>query len=383
MTPDPNDHDVQWMQRALRLAKRGYYSSMPNPRVGCVVVKDGQCVGEGAHIRAGGPHAEIHALKAAGNNAAGATAYVTLEPCAHHGRTGPCAEALVNAGIARLVVAMADPNPLVAGRGLARCREAGITVRVGVCEDDAEQLNAGFNQRMREGRPRVTLKLAMSLDGRSAMANGQSQWITGPAARRDVQRLRAASSAIVTGVGSIVQDDSRLTVRDDEAGFSADTERAAQPPLRVVVDTHLRTPLSARILQGESETIIATCTEDSARMAAFETAGATLWRLPCVNGHVDLQALLAQLASERQCNDVLVEAGATLAGSCWQAGLADELVLYIAPVFLGSTAKPLMVLPLQEMCEKYSLRITQTRAVGHDWKVTAVPNGQGNEPPQR
>ena len=383
MTRDTHDHDVQWMQRALRLAKRGYYSTMPNPRVGCVVVKEGQCVGEGFHIRAGGPHAEIHALKAAGDNAAGATAYVTLEPCSHHGRTGPCAEALVNAGIARVVVAMADPNPLVAGRGLARCREAGIAVRVGVCEDEAQQLNAGFSLRMREGRPRVTLKLAMSLDGRTAMANGQSQWITGPAARRDVQRLRAASSAIVTGVGSILYDDSRLTVRDEEAGFSADTERAAQPPLRVVVDTHLRTPLSARILHCKGDTILATCVTDSARVAAFEAAGAIVWQLPCANGHVDLHALMTRLASERQCNDVLVEAGATLAGSCWQAGLVDELVLYIAPVFLGSSAKPLMVLPLQEMCEKYSLRITQTRAVGHDWKVMAVPDGQGNAPPQR
>lgn len=382
MTHDSNDHDVRWMQQALRLARRGYYSTMPNPRVGCVLVKNGQCVGEGFHIRAGGPHAEIHALNAAGDAASGATAYVTLEPCSHHGRTGPCADALIRAGIARLVVAMADPNPLVAGRGLNRCREAGIDVRVGVCEADAQQLNAGFIQRMRDGRPRVTLKLAMSLDGRTAMANGESQWITGPAARGEVQRLRAASGAIVTGIGSILQDDSRLTVRNDEAGLGSDIERAAQPPLRVVMDTQLRTPPTARILQGEGETIIVTCATDRARIVALEAQGATVWQQSSNQTSVNPTALLEQLAVERQCNDVLLEAGATLAGSWWQAGLVDELALFIAPVLLGSNAKPLMALPLHDMCEKYSLRIERMRAIGNDWMVTAVPAGQGNEPPQ-
>ena len=382
MTHDSNDHDVRWMQQALRLARRGYYSTMPNPRVGCVLVKNGQCVGEGFHIRAGGPHAEIHALNAAGDAASGATAYVTLEPCSHHGRTGPCADALIRAGIARLVVAMADPNPLVAGRGLNRCREAGIDVRVGVCEADAQQLNAGFIQRMRDGRPRVTLKLAMSLDGRTAMANGESQWITGPAARGEVQRLRAASGAIVTGIGSILQDDSRLTVRNDEAGLGSDIERAAQPPLRVVMDTQLRTPPTARILQGEGETIIVTCATDRARVVALEAQGATVWQQSSNQTSVNPTALLEQLAVERQCNDVLLEAGATLAGSWWQAGLVDELALFIAPVLLGSNAKPLMALPLHDMCEKYSLRIERMRAIGNDWMVTAVPAGQGNEPPQ-
>lgn len=368
------------MQCALRLAQRGYYSTMPNPRVGCVLVRDGQCVGEGFHIRAGGPHAEIHALNAAGGNAVGATAYVTLEPCSHHGRTGPCADALVKAGITRLVVAMADPNPLVAGQGLNRCREAGINVTVGVCETDAQRLNAGFIQRMRDGRPRVTLKLAMSLDGRTAMANGESQWITGPAARGEVQRLRAASSAIVTGIGSILQDNSRLTVRADEAGFDSEVERAAQPPLRVVMDTHLQTPPTAYILQGEGETIIATCSSDTARIAALEARGATIWQQSSAQTRVDPVALLARLADERQCNDVMIEAGATLAGSWWQAGLVDELVLFIAPVLLGSKARPLMALPLQDMCEKYSLRIERMRAIGHDWMVTAVPIAQGNSP---
>lgn len=371
------------MQHALRLARRGYYSTMPNPRVGCVLVKEGLCVGEGFHIRAGGPHAEIHALNAAGAAAAGATAYVTLEPCSHHGRTGPCADALVNAGVKRLVVAMADPNPLVAGRGLNRCREAGIDVRVGVCEGEAQQLNAGFVQRMQNGRPRVTLKLAMSLDGRTAMASGESLWITGPAARGEVQRLRAASGAIVTGVGSILQDDSRLTIREDEAGLGVDIERAAQPPLRVVMDTYLRTPLTARILQGEGETIIVTCSTDRDRIAAFEAHGATIWQQPCAQSSVDPAAVLTQLANERQCNDVLLEAGATLAGSWWQAERVDELALFIAPVLLGSNAKPLMTLPLHDMCEKYSLRIERMRAIGNDWMVTAVPAGQGNPPPQR
>ncbi|WP_027706218.1 bifunctional diaminohydroxyphosphoribosylaminopyrimidine deaminase/5-amino-6-(5-phosphoribosylamino)uracil reductase RibD [Zymobacter palmae] len=378
-----DDHDVRWMQRALQLARRGYYSTMPNPRVGCVLVKNGQCVGEGFHIRAGGPHAEIHALTAAGDQAAGATAYVTLEPCSHHGRTGPCADALIRAGISRLVVAMADPNPLVAGRGLNRCREAGIDVRVGVCEPEAQQLNAGFVQRMRDGRPRVMLKLAMSLDGRTAMANGESQWITGPAARSEVQRLRAASGAIVTGIGSVLQDDSRLTVRNDEAGLGPNIERAAQPPLRVVMDTHLRTPPTARILQGDSETIIVTCSTDQVRIAVLEAQGATVWQQPSTQALVDPAALLVQLADERQCNDVLLEAGATLAGSWWQAGLVDELVLFIAPVLLGSEARPLMALPLHDMCEKYSLRVERMRAIGNDWVVTAVPAGQGNPPPQR
>lgn len=382
MTPDIETQDIRWMRRALRLARRGHYSTMPNPRVGCVLVKDGECIGEGFHIRAGGPHAEIHALIAADKQAVGATAYVTLEPCSHHGRTGPCADALINAGIKRLVVAMTDPNPLVAGQGLNRCRDAGIVVRVGVCEAESQQLNAGFIQRMREGRPRVTLKLAMSLDGRTAMDNGESQWITGPAARRKVQQLRAGSGAIVTGIGSILQDDSRLTVREDEAGFGVTTERAVQPPLRVVMDTHLRTPLSARILQSEGETIIVTCATDSARIEALEAHGATVWQQPATRTRVDPAMLLRRLAEERQCNDVLLEAGATLAGSWWQAGLVDELVLFIAPVLLGSEAKPLMALPLNDMCDKYSLRIAQMRAVGQDWMVTAVPAGQGNTPPQ-
>lgn len=383
MMHDSNDHDVRWMQQALGLARRGYYSTMPNPRVGCVLVKEGRCVGEGFHIRVGGPHAEIHALNAAGDDAAGATAYVTLEPCSHHGRTGPCADALIRAGISRLVVAMADPNPLVAGRGLNRCREAGIDVRVGVCEPEAQQLNAGFVQRMRSGRPRVTLKLAMSLDGRTAMANGESQWITGPAARSEVQRLRAASGAIVTGIGSILQDDSRLTVRSHEAGLGADIEQAAQPPLRVVMDTHLKIPLTARILQGDGETIIVTCATDSARIKALEAQGTTVWQQPHAQSTIDPLALLTRLADERQCNDVLLEAGATLTGSWWQAGLVDELIIFMAPVLLGSHARPLMALPLDNMCEKYSLHIERMRAIGQDWMITAVPAGQGNAPPQR
>lgn len=374
--------DHCWMQRALMLARKGRYSTMPNPRVGCVLVRDGQCVGEGFHMRAGGPHAEVHALCAAGGNAAGATAYVTLEPCSHHGRTGPCADALVSAGISRLVVAMADPNPLVAGQGIARCQKAGINVKMGVCEDDARDLNAGFIKRMQHGRPRTVLKLASSLDGRTAMASGESQWITGPAARGEVQRMRASSGAIITGIGSVLHDDSRLTVRDDEAAFEKGIERAGHPPLRVVLDTTLRIPSNARIFDEKGDVIIVTRATDPARCEALTARGAQLWHQPAGTAPLDLDNVLARLASEHQCNDVLIEAGATLAGSAWQTGLVDELVLFIAPVLLGSDARPLMHLPLQAMCEKYSLTVTQTRAIGQDWMVHAHPYGRGNSTPR-
>ena len=367
--------DQRWMQRALALARQGCYSTMPNPRVGCVLVKQGACIGEGFHLRAGGPHAEIHALAAAGDDACGATAYVTLEPCSHQGRTGPCANALVAAGIQRLVVAMMDPNPLVAGRGIARCREAGIDVCVGVCEEEAQQLNAGFIQRMQTGRPRVTLKQAMSLDGRTAMASGESQWITGADARQEVQRLRAASGAIITGVGTILHDNSRLTVRADEAGFDQATARALRPPLRVVLDTALRTPPEAQVLKGDGETLIVTLLKDATREAALKAQGATvvLGQQASSGSGIDLDALLRHLAAAYQCNDVLIEAGATLAGSAWQAGVVDELLLFIAPVLLGSDARPLMYLPLHAMSQKHALTVTETRAVGRDWMVRARP----------
>ena len=367
--------DQRWMQRALALARQGCYSTMPNPRVGCVLVKQGACIGEGFHLRAGGPHAEIHALAAAGDDACGATAYVTLEPCSHQGRTGPCANALVAAGIQRLVVAMMDPNPLVAGRGIARCREAGIDVCVGVCEEEAQQLNAGFIQRMQTGRPRVTLKQAMSLDGRTAMASGESQWITGADARQEVQRLRAASGAIITGVGTILHDNSRLTVRADEAGFDQATARALRPPLRVVLDTALRTPPEAQVLKGDGETLIVTLLKDATREAALKAQGATvvLGQQASSGSGIDLDALLRHLAAAYQCNDVLIEAGATLAGSAWQAGVVDELLLFIAPVLLGSDARPLMYLPLHVMSQKHALTVTETRAVGRDWMVRARP----------
>src|SRR6056297_2282103 len=288
-------HDRVCMARALRLAERGRYTTAPNPRVGCVLVRGGAVVGEGWHERAGGPHAEIVALAAAGAAARGATAYVSLEPCCHHGRTGPCTEALIEAGVARVVYGADDPNPRVAGEGAARLRAAGIDVAGGLLAAQSERLNAGFLLRMRHGRPRVTLKIASSLDGATAMASGESRWITGDAARRDVQRLRAASGAILTGIGTVLADDPRLTVRGEAFGA------APRQPLRVVLDSRLRTPADAKVLAG---------------------TGAVL-------------ALLAQ----REINDVLVEAGPELCGAFLAAGLVDELVIYLAPHIMGSETR--------------------------------------------
>ena len=370
--------DEAWMARALRLAERGRYTTMPNPRVGCVLVKDGELVGEGFHMRSGEAHAETHALAKAGDKASGATAYVTLEPCSHHGRTGPCCEALIQAGVARVVVAMQDPNPLVAGRGIERMRAAGIQVDVGVLEEDAWALNAGFLLRMVQGRPRVRLKMAMSLDGRTAMPSGESQWITGPEARRDVQRLRAESCAILTGVDSIIFDNARLTVRPEQLGevegVSAEIISVRQP-LRVILDSTLRMPLAAACLVEPGRTLVVTVAGiQSARRAKLEQAGAEILELPAgENGRVDLVALLSWLAEHEQCNDVLVETGATLAGAMMDAGLVDELRLYLAPTLLGSEARPLLNLGLERMDQQRPLDILDIRAFGKDWRILARP----------
>lgn len=365
-----------WMARALELARRGLYTTHPNPRVGCVLVKDGRLVGEGYHARAGEPHAEVHALNAAGDAARGATAYVTLEPCSHHGRTGPCAVALIEAGVARVVVAMEDPNPAVAGRGIAMLREAGIEVTVGIAEDEARALNVGFVRRMDHGRPFVRLKMAMSLDGRTAMQSGESQWITGPEARRQVQRLRARASAVLTGVESVIFDNSRLTVRADQLGLDDAESIATRQPLRVIVDSRLRLPEAAACLTEPGRTlVVAVEGVEEERIERLTRAGAEVLTLPAGDdGRVDLDAVLRHLAEVEQANEVLLETGATLAGAMLDAGLVDEMQLFVAPTLLGGDARPLFQLAgIETMAHQRGLEILDIRAVGQDWRITARP----------
>jgi diaminohydroxyphosphoribosylaminopyrimidine deaminase/5-amino-6-(5-phosphoribosylamino)uracil reductase len=358
--------DYRYMAHALRLAERGLFTTDPNPRVGCVVVRDGSIVGEGWHERTGGPHAEVHALQQAGGDAAGATVYVTLEPCSHHGRTPPCASALINAGVARVVAAMQDPNPAVAGQGLQALRDAGIEVAAGLLEDDAGLLNPGFAMRMRHGRPWVRCKLAMSLDGRTAMASGESQWITGPAAREDVHRLRARSSVIMTGIGTVLADDPSLTAR--LAGHDAGMLRQ---PLRVVLDSDLQTPPAARLLQQPGETLVVTGLEDAERHAALARPGVSVVTLPTRDGRPDPVAVMQYLA-RLEINEVHLEAGARLSGAMLEAGLVDELVIYLAPHLMGDAARGLFHLPdLERMAQRIRLQVRDIRAVGEDWRITA------------
>ena len=355
--------DRRYMARALQLARRGIYTADPNPRVGCVLVGDDRIVGEGWHERAGEPHAEVNALRAAGAAAKGATAYVTLEPCSHHGRTPPCADALIEAGITRVVAAMEDPNPQVAGQGLKRLREAAIEVESGVMAAEAEALNPGFVSRMRRGRPWVRCKLAMSLDGRTAMASGESKWITGKAARADVQRLRARSSAIVCGIGTVLADDPALTARLENT--------AVRQPLRVVLDPYLSTPDSARMLQQPGDTLIICAEDEPAIRERLQAVGAEVVVLPGRDATIDLAALM-HLLGQRQINEVLVETGAVLSGAVLRAGLIDELVVYMAPHLMGDQARGLFHLPgLDTMQERIEVVIDDIRAVGRDWRVTA------------
>jgi len=370
------EQDARHMARALELARRALFMTRPNPRVGCVLVRDGETVGEGWTAPAGGPHAEIRALQMAGKRARGATAYVNLEPCSHHGRTPPCVDALIEAGVARVVAAMRDPNPQVGGAGLARLRAAGVDVAVGPLEEVATALNAGFVRRMARGRPLVRLKLAASLDGRTAMASGESRWITGFEARRDVQRLRARSCAVITGSGTVLADDPRLTVRPETLGDELDGQTRAFlercPPLRVVVDGSLRTPPGARLFAGGGEVLIAAAQADPARSERLVSAGATVRSLPTAEGRVDLAALLATLA-EGECNEVLVEAGAGLAGAFLAARLVDELWLYQAPMLLGAAARPLISLELERLAEAVRLETVDVRAVGADQRLILKP----------
>ena len=353
------DHGM--MARALQLAERGLWTTSPNPRVGCVLVRAGQVVGEGWHEKAGEAHAEVHALRAAGDQAKGATAYVTLEPCSHHGRTPPCAEALIAAGVSRVVAAMTDPNPLVAGQGLAMLRAAGIETASGLLETEARERNMGFVARMPRGRPWLRLKAAASLDGKTALNNGVSQWITGPDARRDGHAWRARACAILTGIGTVRDDDPQLSVR------AVDTTRQ---PLRVVVDSRLEIPLTARILQ-DGPVLIVGAVENAEKMAMLRSTGNFVEILKNPAGKVDLKALL-ELLAQRGINEVHAEAGCKLNGSLLREGLVDELLLYLAPCLIGHAASGLFNLPeLTTLDDKHRLQIRDLRQVGEDIRLIA------------
>ena len=349
------------MARALRLAARGLYTTTPNPRVGCVLVRDGRIVGEGWHEKAGLPHAEVHALAAAGELARGATAYVTLEPCSHFGRTPPCADALVKAGVNRVVAAMQDPNPEVAGKGLEKLRRAGIETSSGLLETEARELNVGFVSRMSRGRPWVRLKVAMSLDGRTALNNGISQWITGAAARRDAHAWRARACAMMTGIGTVRDDDPQLTVR---------AVATTRQPLRVLLDGWLEVRPAAKIIAG-GNALVYSSVADETRAAALREQGAEVVVLPDGTGKVDLAAMLRDLAG-RGINEVMVEAGARLNGALLKAGCIDEMLIYQAPVILGDKARGMATLPeLTELGGKIRLDIFETRRIGEDLRLRA------------
>jgi diaminohydroxyphosphoribosylaminopyrimidine deaminase / 5-amino-6-(5-phosphoribosylamino)uracil reductase len=361
--------DREAMQHALTLAERGLGSTDPNPRVGCVIVQGARIVGEGWHERAGGSHAEVAALAAAGERATGATVYVTLEPCSHHGRTPPCVEALLRARVARVVFAAVDPNPEVNGRGAAALRDGGVEVEGGLLEREALELNCGFVKRMAEGRPWVRVKLAMSLDGRTALATGESRWITGEAAREDVQQWRARSSAILTGIGTVLADDPRLDVRLP----------AGQPPrqpLRVVLDSHLRTPPGARLVDGGGEVLILTAQsslKDVQSGMRLTARGVRIESAPEANGRLLLGAVLDRLG-ELEVNELQVEAGPTLAGELVRHSLVDELLLYVALRLLGDEARPLLELPAPAfLSEARALTLIEMRQLGDDLRLRLRP----------
>jgi len=349
------------MSRALELAQRGLYTTAPNPRVGCVIVSAGAIVGEGWHERAGGPHAEVAALEAAGARARGGSAYVSLEPCVHQGRTGPCTEALIASGVKRVIAAVQDPNPLVRGQGLARLREAGITSEIGLLEDEAREVNIGFTSRMTRGRPWVRMKVAASLDGKTALNNGRSRWITGEAARRDGHHWRARACAVLTGIGTVRDDDPLLTVRDVET---------TRQPLRIVVDSRLELPLNARVLRGGG-LLIASARDDTRAIAALREKGAEVVVIPNRAGKVELPALMRELA-KREINEIHVEAGHRLNGSLVDEGLIDELLVYLAPSLLGDAARGMFHLPeLADLEGRRKLAIRDARMIGPDIRIIA------------
>ncbi len=358
---DAEDH--RWMQHALMLAKRGLYTTRPNPAVGCVLIKDGKVVGEGFHPKAGEPHAEVFALRQAGEAAKGATAYVTLEPCSHFGRTPPCANGLIDAQVSRVVMAVLDANPQVAGQGLAKLQAAGIETRVGVCEAEAREINAGFLQTMAGGRPFVRLKVAASLDGRTAMSSGESKWITGSAARQDVQHFRAMSGAIITGIGTVLADDPQLNVRAVTDGTPI--EKIPQP-LRVVLDRHGKIPKTAQILNQAQSTLMVGI--DPEKTFSHINVDVEKW------SYQSLASLLDDLKNKKNIHDVMIEAGATLSGAFIEAGLVDELIVYLAPTLLGSLARPMFNLPFLQMSEQVRWQTVSVIPVGDDlrWVLRSI-----------
>ncbi len=358
--------DHAHMARALALTARGRDTATPNPSVGCVIARGDRVIGEGWHERAGEPHAEARALAACSESPSGATAYVTLEPCSHHGRTPPCADALVGARVARVVAALEDPNPLVKGRGAARLREAGVRVDTGLMAEAAREAHLGFVARMSRGRPWMRIKSAASLDGRIALANGESRWITGEAARRDVHRLRARSCAILTGIGTVLRDDPELTVRHVPC---------SRQPRRVLVDSHLDLPPGAKLLRSGAPPLVATVSEDAARRRRLEDAGAEVVVVPRQGEKTDLAAV-ARLLAERGFNEVTVETGAKLSGSLIAAGVVDEIVLYFAPLLLGESAQGLFALPVfTNLAQGLRPRIVDLRSVGEELRLTARLEG--------
>ena len=360
--------DAHFMARAISLARSGLYTTDPNPRVGCVIVKDGRIIAEGWHQQAGQAHAEVMALSKAGD-VAGATAYVTLEPCSHHGKTPPCSEQLIEAGIGRVVTAMQDPNPLVAGTGINHMRAAGIQVDSGILEQDARALNAGFISRMTTGRPYIISKLACSLDGCTAMASGESKWITSPQSRQDVHRLRAASSALLTGIGTVLADDPSLNARLE--GFEL------QQPSRIVLDSNLVMPVTAKMLQLPGRTLIVTVSDDSTKQRALEQAGAEVYRVGAGNdGRIDLNAAF-DCFGQLQFNQIMVEAGAVLNGALLQQGLVDEWLIYMAPCIMGDQGRGLFTIPgLARMQDKKLIKLLENRRIGDDLRLKFVKAGE-------
>jgi len=369
---DVLDIHEYWMAQAMRQARKGYYSTHPNPRVGCVIVRDGKQLAAGFHEFPGGPHAEINALKNLAGDAGGATVYVTLEPCSHTGKTPPCADALINANPARVVIAMRDPNPLVAGRGIAKLEAQGIDVIVGVMQAQAQALNAGFVKRMQYDLPALRIKMGMSLDGRTALSNGLSQWITGPDARRDVQYLRAASAAVLSSASSVMQDDASLNVRLSRADLQQ--QMAVRQPVRVIIDSRLRLTGKEKLFDIDGPIWIFTTSNDAERQAALEREQVTIHVMPAnFNGQLELRQVLQKLA-ELEINEVHCECGARLAGSLLHQHLVDEVLLYIAPDLLGDQARGLFDLgEISIMSDKLSLKIDDLRMIGRDIKITAKP----------
>lgn len=368
--------DLKYMEKAFALAEQGLFTTGENPRVGCVIVKNDEIIGEGFHLRPGEAHAEVHALQQAGEQAQGSTAYVTLEPCCHYGKTPPCSQALIQAGVSQVVVANSDPNALVGGQGVKQLRQAGIEVITGVLAERGDDLNPGFFKRMQTGQPFVRCKLAQSIDGRTAMASGESYWITGEQARSDVQHWRARSQAIITGVETVLQDDCRLTVRteqlpEDDRGkphfFSQ------QQPLRVVIDSTLRTPQTAQIT-ADKNLVIFTAVIDTAGIDDFKNQGIRVFSFPdkqAEQPRVDLKAVLIWLG-QQGINEVLLESGATLAGAFVEQGLVDELLIYTAPVIMGALGKPLLNIHIDKMSDRLHIRTISMQQLGDDWRLRAV-----------